>query len=128
MTDTCHYKEDNWNCCINKSLYQALDIGVLYAVVTLTRVVMDFAQAIVIVLVLDVAAVADFGQVRHGLGHDIAHSVVGEAGAGAVAVGLRGDVAVLVVPHVFQQRVAGVVLFRDHAGQLSRTVVAVREL
>jgi len=65
----------------------------------LTRVVMDFAQAIVIV---DVAAVADFGQVRHGLVHDIAHSVVGEAGAGAVAVFLVGNIAILVVPHVFQ--------------------------
>ena len=106
----------------NKSLYQALDIGVLYAVVTLTGLVMDFAQAIVIV---DVAAVADFGQVRHGLGHDIAHSVVGVAGAGAVAVGLRGDVAVLVVPHVFQQRVASVVLFRDHADELAGGIVAV---
>jgi len=86
---------------------------------------MDFAQAIVIVLVLDVAAVADFGQVRHGLVHDIAHSVVGEAGAGAVAVLLVSNIAILVVPHVFQQRVAGVVLFRDHADELAGGIVAV---
>ena len=89
---------------------------------------MDFAQAIVIVLVLDVAAVADFGQVRHGLVHDIAHSVVGEAGAGAVAVGLRGDVAVHVVGYVGDEVVRVAVFLRGHAVQLSRPVVAVREL
>ena len=51
--------------------------------------------------------------------------VVGVVRLSAVAVLLVGNIAILVVPHVFQQRVAGVVLFRDHADELAGGIVAV---
>ena len=54
-----------------------------------------------------------------------ARVVVGVAGGRAVAVGLRGDVAVHVVDHVGDEVVREAVLLRGHAVQLSRPVVAV---
>ena len=55
----------------------------------------------------------------------LALRVVGVAGAGAVAVGLCGNVAVHVVGHAGDEVVREAVLLRGHAVQLSRTVVAV---
>ena len=54
-----------------------------------------------------------------------ARVVVGVAGAGAVAVGLCGNVAVHVVGHAGDEIVREAVLLRGHAVQLPRLVVAV---
>ena len=55
----------------------------------------------------------------------LALRVVGVAGAGTVAVGLCGNVAVHVVGHTGDEVVREAVLLRGHAVQLPRLVVAV---